>query len=62
MIKVTVLYGDNVLDSSYQEKSFKDETSYVNWCTKNYEKILSINSHQTYQSPVNSFDLLGFLK
>ena len=62
MIKVTVLYGDNILDSSYQEKSFKNEVSYVNWCTKNHEKILSINGHQTYQLPVNSFDLLGFIK
>ena len=58
MIKVTVLFGDSMLNCSYQEKTFKDEASYCNWCTKNYAKIMEINGHPTYQSPMNSFDLL----
>ena len=60
-MKVRILYGD-FLNTTWQEKSFKDETACIEWCRKNYKKIWCINDYRTQSQPISHFDIMDALR
>lgn len=57
MIKIKVLYG-SLFDSEWQTKTFKDETSCMEWCRRNSEKIACINDYRTKFQPISHFEIM----
>lgn len=57
MIKIKVLYG-TMFDSEWQKKTFNDETSCIEWCRKNSEKIGCINDYRTGFQPISHFEIM----
>ena len=45
-----------------QEKSFKDDTAFIQWYNANYKNVKSINGVLTPEERLTSFDILGILK
>lgn len=62
MIKTNIFYGNNIVDSEWQTKSFKDEMSAIEWCRRNAKKIGYINDYPTYYQPVSHFEIMAALK
>ena len=60
MIKVKVLYGE-LLNTSWQDKSFKDENAAIEWCRKNYRNIGCINDYRTGFEPISHFEIMDAL-
>ena len=56
MIKIKVLYG-SLFNTTWQDKTFKDETACIEWCWKNYEKIGCINDYRTTFRPISRSDI-----
>ena len=61
MLKVRILYG-KPFESSWQEKSFKDETAAMEWCRRNAEKICCINDYRTMCLPVSQYEIMDALR
>lgn len=61
MIELNILYG-KPFDTTWQKKSFKDETSAVQWCRKNHEKIGCINDYRTFFAQVSHFDIMDAIR
>lgn len=57
MIKINVLYG-KLFDAEWQKKTFKDETSCMEWCRKNSENIGCINDYRTGYRPIGHFEIM----
>lgn len=62
MIKINIFYGTLFNNMSWQTKSFKDETSAIEWCIKHYEKIGNINGYATGFKPMRHFDIMHAIK
>ena len=56
MIKIKVLYG-RLFYCEWQKKTFKDETSCIEWCRKNSEKIGCINDYRTGFRSISHFEI-----
>ncbi len=61
MIKIEVLYG-SLFDSQWQTKTFKDETSCMEWCRRNSEKIGRINDYRTGFQPISHFEIIDAIR
>ena len=61
MPKVKILYGKGA-DSSWQEKSFKDDMAAIEWCRRNYEKIVMINDYRTFNQQISHFEIMDALR
>lgn len=61
MVKITVLFGD-FLNTTYQEKTFKDEEACIEWCRRNHQKIGCINDYRTGFRPVSHFEIIGAIR
>ncbi len=57
MIKIKVMY-----DTTWQDKSFKDERSCMEWCRRNYAKIGCINDYRTFFRPISHFDIMDAIR
>ncbi len=56
MIRIKVLYG-SLFNTTWQDKTFKDETACIEWCRKNHAKIGCINDYRTTFQPISHFDI-----
>lgn len=56
MVKVKVLFGE-LFNTTWQDKTFKDETQCIEWCRRNYAKIGCINDYRTGFKPINHFEI-----
>lgn len=61
MIKLEILYGE-LFNSSWQTKSFKDETAAIEWCRRNAAKIGCINDYRTFFRPVSHFEVMDAIR
>ena len=61
-MKATILYGDNLMDATYQEKSYKDRDKFIQWCRIHHKKIWMINGHSTLGLPFSLFELIDMLE
>lgn len=61
-MKATILYGDNLLDATYQEKTFKDRDKFIEWCRIHHKNIWSINGHSTHGVAFSHFELIDMLE
>lgn len=61
-MKATVLYGDNLMDATYQEKSYKDRDKFIQWLRVHHKKIWNINGHSTHGWQISHFDLIDMLE
>lgn len=59
---VKILYGENIINSEWQTKTFKDEMAAVEWCRRNAKKIVRINDLLTGNQPVSHFDVMDALR
>lgn len=44
--------------TEWQNKTFNDETSCIEWCRKNSEKIGCINDYRTGFQPISHFEIM----
>lgn len=61
MVKIKVLFGE-VMNCSWQDKTFKDETSCIEWCRKNAKKIACINDYRTGFAPISHFEIMDAIR
>ena len=61
MIKIKVLYG-SLFNTEWQDKSFKDEMSCIEWCRKNAAKIVCINDYRTFNQPISHFEIMNAIR
>lgn len=61
MIKIKVLYG-TPLDTKWQDKTFKNETSCIEWCRRNSGKICCINDYRTFFEPIGLFEIMDAIR
>lgn len=61
MIKIKVMYGE-WFNTTWQNKSFKDEMACIEWCRRNYAKIGCINDYRTCFEPISHFDVMNALR
>ena len=59
MLKLWIGWKERV---NIQEKSFKDDTAFIQWYNANYTSVKSINGILTPEQRLDSFDILGILK
>ena len=61
-LKIKVNYYPNgfglMHPSEWQEKTFKDVTSCMEWCRRNYSKIGAINEYRTLGQPISHFEIM----
>lgn len=57
MIKVKIQFGEG-FNTEWQDKSFKDEMSCIEWCRRNYAKIFCINDYRTFYEPIPHFAIM----
>ena len=57
MVKIKVMFG-TLFNTTWQDKTFKDENSCVEWCRKNSAKIGCINDYRTGFQPISHFDII----
>lgn len=61
-LKVKIDYYPNgfglMQQSEWQEKTFKDEMSCIEWCRRNHSKIGAINDYRTFGEFVSHFDIM----
>lgn len=64
MITVEIVWmnGIDVLEMDHQTKTFKDESSYIEWCRRNSKHIFSINGNVTLGLKVSHFSLIDYLR
>ena len=62
MIKIKVLFGNDIIDSEWQTKTFKDEMMAVEWCRRNYLKIWRINDYPTHGELMPHFQIMDAIK
>ncbi len=64
-IKLTVWFFpkgfENSMESSHQQKTFKDLESLVIWCRNNYKKIGALNDYRTFGEPISHFVIMAAL-
>ena len=58
MIKIKVLFGKDVFNATWQDKTFKDEMAAVEWCRRNSLSIWCINDFRTQGRPVPHFEIM----
>lgn len=61
MIKVKIMFGEP-FNTTWQDKSFKDEMSAMEWCRKHYEKIGCINDYRTFFQLIGHYDIMDALR
>lgn len=65
-VKITVNFypeGFGIMKpNSFQEKTFQDETSCMEWCRKNYAKIGMINDYRTFGCAISHFDIMDAIR
>lgn len=65
-IKITVnFYPEQfgiMKPNSWQEKTFKDEASCMEWCRRNSKKIGCINDYRTFGQPISHFDIMNAIR
>ena len=50
MLKIKILWGEDLMSSTWQKKSFKDEISALQFIRTHREKIFGVNNRMFYQS------------
>jgi hypothetical protein len=48
--------------SEWQEKTFKDEMTCIEWCRRNHSKIGAINEYRTFGEPVFLFEIMDAIR
>ena len=61
MIKIKVMYG-TLFNTEWQDKTFKDETSCIEWCRRNSNKIGCINDYRTGFKPIGHFEIMDAIR
>lgn len=61
MIKLKILYG-KLFNTEWQTKTFKDETSAIEWCRKNSSKIGCINNYRTGFQSISHFEIMDAIR
>ena len=63
MLTVMIEFNKNFIknENPIQKKSFKDTTSYIEFCRKNFDKIESINGHLTFGMKQDHFWLMDII-
>ena len=56
-MKIKVLFGNDLFSATWQDKTFKDEMSAMEWCRRNFAKIWKINDYRTLGQAVSHFEL-----
>lgn len=65
-VKISVDYyptGFGIMkESSWQDKTFKDEMSAIEWCRKNYKNIGVINNYRTLGQQISHFEIMDAIR
>ena len=61
-MKVKLLFGDNVLTATWQDKTFSDEMAALEFIRKHRDKILGINGFVECSKTLNHFEIMRLLK
>lgn len=65
-LKIKVDYYPNgfglMQPSEWQEKTFKDEMTCIEWCRRNHSKIGAINEYRTFGEPVFLFEIMDAIR
>ena len=61
MIKLFIMYGE-IMNTSWQKKSFKDEVSAIEWCRRNYKNIGCINNYRTNFQPISHYEIIDAIR
>lgn len=61
-MKVKLLFGDNVLTATWQDKTFSDEMSAMEFIRKHRDKIQGINGSIEDVSSMSHFEIMRLLK
>ena len=63
-MECTILWGENIIDTTWQTKNFKDETAAVEWIRKHTDKVQGINNVIIPEAlkPLNHFLIVDLLR
>jgi hypothetical protein len=61
-MKIKLLYGDDVFNAEWQDKSFKDEISALEFIRKHASKIHGINCHICNTKLLSHFEIIDLIR
>ena len=61
-MKIKVLFGDDIFSATWQNKTFKDNMSAVEWCRRNFAKIWQINEYRTFGTTLSHFEIMDAIQ